>query len=143
MLRTAALIALLAIPTARLAADDAADKALKDLQGEWKLEKMTHGGEDAPADLVAKMSFTIKDSTIVPSDNPKDVATIKLDPSKKPAHIDLTGKGKTEKTMPGIYELSGDTQKMCFGDEGGDRPMEFKSAKGSKTFVMVLKKATK
>jgi hypothetical protein len=45
--------------------------------------------------------------------------------------------------MLGIYEISGDTLKVCFDPEGKKRPTEFKSASGSQTFVNVHKRVKK
>ena len=142
MMRGIALVAVLLVPAARLAADEAVDKALKAMEGDWKVEKMTAGGQELPAEAVAKITFTIKDGEITPSDNPADKAKLKLDPSKKPAHLDLTD--KSNKTVPGIYEVSGETLKLCFADEpAATRPTEFASPKDSKVVLMVLKKAKK
>jgi uncharacterized protein (TIGR03067 family) len=38
--------------------------------------------------------------------------------------------------MLGIYEISGDTLKVCFDPEGKKRPTQFKSASGSQTLVV-------
>lgn len=140
MVRGIALVAVLLIPAARLAAEEAGDKALKEIEGDWKVEKMTAGGQELPADAVAKTTFTIKDGAISSSDNPADKAKLTVDPSKKPAHVDLTD--KSNKMVPGIYEVSGDTLKLCFADNAGaTRPTEFASPKDSKVVLMVLKKA--
>ena len=45
--------------------------------------------------------------------------------------------------MLGIYELEGDTFKVCFAAPGkADRPTEFKSAAGSGHRLLVLKRET-
>jgi hypothetical protein len=44
------------------------------------------------------------------------------------------------KVMLGIYEIDGDTLKVCFDLQGKKRPREFKSASGSPTFVNVNKR---
>ena len=141
MFRAGAFVALLILASASVSADEKADKALKTLQGEWQVEKIVASGEPVPAEKIAKLTFTFKDSQLIPSDNPKDVATVKLDPDRKPAWFDLTDRMK--ETMLGIYELSGDTLKVCMADPGTERPKEFTSAKGSKTTYLVLKRASK
>jgi uncharacterized protein (TIGR03067 family) len=140
MIRGIALFAILLVPATRLSADEASDKVLKQLEGEWKIEKMVFGGMDAPPDVTAKTTLKFKGDELTPSDNPKDIAKLKLDPSKKPAHLDLTEKGG--KSMPGIYELSGDDLKICFA-EGDARPTEFVSPKDSKQVLIVLKRLKK
>jgi uncharacterized protein (TIGR03067 family) len=121
--------------------DDQAKKDLERMQGTWKVQGLTVGGMELPAAQVAKMSFTIKGDEISPNNNPKDVAVLKLDPSHKPATMDLTEKNK--KTGQGIYEIEGDTLKMCFNEPGEGRPKEFRSAAGSKTVYLVLKRDKK
>ena len=82
MLRISTLAVLLLLSTSAMAADDDAKKALKSLEGEWKVVKLVAGGAAADADAIKAMSFIIKGDQFVPSDNPKDTATIVLDPSK-------------------------------------------------------------
>jgi hypothetical protein len=38
--------------------------------------------------------------------------------------------------MPGIYEIGGDTLKVCFDPEGKERPTQFKGGPGSQTLVV-------
>jgi hypothetical protein len=45
--------------------------------------------------------------------------------------------------MLGIYEIDGDTLKVCFDPQGKVRPTEFKSAPGSENFVNVHKRVKK
>ena len=120
------------------AQDDAAKKELDKLQGKWKAEKFVVMGEEVPAAALAMMSLTCKGSELIPSDNPDDPATIKLDPAAKPKTIDLTEKSK--KVSLGIYELDGDNLKLCFAEPGTDRPKTFESPKGSKIAYVVLKR---
>ena len=73
------------------------------------------------------------------------VGTQKLDPSKSPKTIDVTVTEGLNKgaVMLGIYEINGDTLKVCFDPEGKKRPTEFKSASGSADFVNVHKRVKK
>ncbi len=141
MIRNIALVGIVTLSAASVLADEKANKALKALQGEWKVEKMVASGEQVPAEKATKLILTFKDSQLIPNDMPKDVATVKLDPDRKPAWFDLTDLSK--ETMLGIYELTGDTLKICLADPGGDRPKEFASPKGGKTAYMVLKRVSK
>jgi uncharacterized protein (TIGR03067 family) len=120
------------------AKEDGIEKDLARLQGVWKVDSCLAGGEKAPAEQVAKMSFTFKGAELIPADNPKDVARVKLDATRKPAAIDLTESNK--KTSLGIYEIDGNTLKLCFNPPGKDRPKAFESAKGSSTMYLVLKR---
>jgi uncharacterized protein (TIGR03067 family) len=83
--------------------------------------------------------------TVKKGDEVIQVGKQKLDPSKSPKASDVTvveGPNKGA-VMLGIYEISGDTLKVCFDPEGKKRPTEFKSASGSETFVVVHKRVTK
>jgi uncharacterized protein (TIGR03067 family) len=66
--------------------------------------------------------------------------TVKVDAAKTPATIDFVS-GKT--TYLGIYELQGDTLRICFV-EGKARPKDVKGTKeGAKSVVALTLKRTK
>jgi uncharacterized protein (TIGR03067 family) len=70
-------------------------------------------------------------------------ATLKLDPTKSPAWIDITfTEGpETGKARHGIYTLEGDTQRICYSDLDGDRPKEFASKPGTNHRLVVFQRS--
>jgi uncharacterized protein (TIGR03067 family) len=148
--RTLALMVLtaccLVVGAATLMADDTAKKDLDALQGTWKVESLTHAGNEAPADDLKQISMVVKDDkyTISASGKELETGTIKLDPSKKPKTIEFdiaTGNDKG-KTQLGIYELKDDTFKFCMARAGQkERPTELASTKKNQTILTVAKRA--
>jgi uncharacterized protein (TIGR03067 family) len=67
---------------------------------------------------------------------------IAIDPSKHPKAIDLVTRlpGGGSETAVGIYELSGESLKICYDATGKQRPKEFKSAEGSTVVLSILKR---
>ena len=130
-------------------ADDKADvkKELEKLQGTWTFESVEVGGKEEPAADFKGMTVTFKGDkfTVKKGDEVIQVGTEKLDPSKSPKTLDVKVTEGLNKgaVMLGIYEISGDTLKVCFDPEGKNRPTEFKSASGSQTFVAVHKRVKK
>jgi len=128
------------------------DKKPAKLDGKYLITAVEIGGEKFPDDLITKGSdaertIVIKGDQIIASKGGKDdPATIKLDASKTPAHIDVTSKkgdGKDEK-MYGIYKLDGDTLTICMVEgKPEDRPKEFKTEKGGMAIMLTLKKKDK
>ena len=69
---------------------------------------------------------------------------MKLDPSKKPAHMDIIeSNGGKDTVLKGIYVIDGDTLKVCFAPPGDKRPTEFTTAGGSGEQLVVLKRDKK
>ena len=66
----------------------------------------------------------------------------KVFPDKTPKSIDSTYSNGPAKgrTVQGIYEISGDTVKYCWGEPGKDRPKDFTTKADSGFTLMVLKK---
>jgi uncharacterized protein (TIGR03067 family) len=130
-------------------ADEKADveKELKKFQGTWTLESVETGGKEQPAAEFKGVTVIFEGDkhTVKKGDEVIQVGTQKLDPSKSPKTIDVTmTEGPNKGTvMLGIYEIEGDTLKVCFDSEGKKRPTEFKSAPGSATFVNVHKRMKK
>ncbi|WP_020468572.1 TIGR03067 domain-containing protein [Zavarzinella formosa] len=126
------------------AEDDQAKKDLEKFQGVWKVTAYEKSGTNAPKDRLEKLAFTFKESEMSMSIGPKESNTIKLDPSKKPGQLNITDTQK--KVTYGIYEIDGDTLKMCFSMAIGDetkRPVKFATEKDSNTILMVLKREKK
>jgi uncharacterized protein (TIGR03067 family) len=75
--------------------------------------------------------------------------TIKLDPAKKPKQIDYKIEKSTSEawkgvTSRGIYELDGDTLKVCRTWPDNDtRPTEFAAGKDSKLILSEFKREKK
>jgi len=108
------------------------DKPKKDedaIQGVWLLEKF-EGGPALPVPPGVQMiRFTFKDGKLdvsQPGQPQGQQGTYKLDPTAKPKSIDLTEGGNGRTTL-GIYELDGETLKICLVDgQAAVRPAEFK-----------------
>jgi uncharacterized protein (TIGR03067 family) len=120
---------------------------LKKFQGAWTFESSEFGGQKLPADQLKDFVLTYDGAkhTVKNGTQMIQAGTQTLDPSKSPKTIDVT---LTEGPMKGvvllgIYEIDGDTLRVCFDLGGKERPKEFKSAPGSQTSVNVHKRAKK
>jgi uncharacterized protein (TIGR03067 family) len=127
--------------------EDAAKKDLDALRGTWKMASLEIEGTLVPAEKLTTSTLTIKgDKYIIKVNDQTFETTMKLDPTKKPKTIDMTfldGANK-DKTALGIYDLDGDTFKMCRArSPGTDRPGEFGTWPNSDTFLVVWKKQAK
>ncbi len=137
-------VAILLVAVALVAADDAKKKK-KDaeaIQGKWTIVESFHKGkidDDPVGDVVL---FADKKLIVSPKGTDKKIEfTFKLRPDKKPREIDMTMKfGGEEMTMKAIYELSGDTLKICIAEPGKERPEALGTAADDKRKLMVLKR---
>jgi uncharacterized protein (TIGR03067 family) len=129
--------ALLILCAATAAADE---KALKELEGTYKLTAAEKGGKPAPKELVDSATVTIKGTDfLIAFGDDKKAAKIKVGGDDKLATIDITpGDGPEKgKTFPGIYKIEKGELTIAF-TEKTDRPKEFTSA--DETMLLKLKK---
>ena len=101
------------------------------------------------ADLVKQITVIIDGDKFTVKLDTDAIATgtIKLDPAKKPKHIDVTflEGGQQGQTELGIYELTADSFKVCFliGDDAAKkRPASFEADKDG-TNMMVMQRQKK
>lgn len=122
---------------------EAVDKELKKLEGTWQTVAFEHNGKTIPEENVKSWTLEIKgDKYTMTIGNNSEEGTFKVDPSKKPATVDVKpsegpNKGKTRK---GIYRLGEDEAKVCFSAIGEEeRPTDFASPEGSKNYLWTFK----
>jgi uncharacterized protein (TIGR03067 family) len=116
---------------------------LKDLKGTWVASEGQLGGEKVPDEFIKAISLTITDGKYsVTVGEQKETGTFTIDATKKPMTMDISaedGANKGKKILA-IYELSGDTMKVCYKLDDSGRPKEFKSTKDDKQFFVVYKR---
>jgi uncharacterized protein (TIGR03067 family) len=142
-----ALAALLAVtPPPSQAPPPRAGEGRKDLVGTWVAATALIDGESFDATTKIKVDrfrFEISQGKLVfrhPQGSDKATCTLGPAADGGPRTIDLVllrsaDKGKS---MPGVYELNGDTLKLAFGKVGGRRPTDFQRG----FMVFVLKRQT-
>lgn len=140
-----ALLTLILFGSALVAAD--ADADLKAMQGTWVIDKAMLAGRDHTEDFQGMKLTIAGDKYTVDFGKNTDKGTVVLDPAKTPKRIDITSaegpfKGKT---LPGIYELKGDTLVLCC-DADGDakkRPEKFAAPDTTRTMLLTYKREKK
>lgn len=113
------------------------------LQGTWLAATAELAGKPFPDEVRKSIKLVIKDDTYtVTVGKQPDRGTVKLNPGAKPKEMDVTGtdgpnKGKTFRA---IYELDGDTLRICYDLSGKGRPTEFKTKEGTQLFLVTYKR---
>jgi uncharacterized protein (TIGR03067 family) len=119
-------------------------KDAEKIQGTWTILSMERGGEKGPEDKIKNTKVVITDGLMTIKDPMREErANFKLDPAKNPKTIDFTPEKGKEGVVEGIYELKGDTLKLCFTKPGGTRPTEFASKAGTANVLIVLQRDKK
>jgi uncharacterized protein (TIGR03067 family) len=113
-----------AIPSGAIAKDDAQADAER-LQGIWQAVSALDSGTKAPDEALKNIRWTVTKDKIIYKVGDKTMEwSYKLDQSKKPKWIDLK---EGNRTTLGIYELEGDTLKICFAKQNDERSTAFES----------------
>jgi uncharacterized protein (TIGR03067 family) len=127
-------------------AEDAAKKEYTRFEGTWKIVSVEVEGAKQEEGLLKNARIILKgDKFTFKQGDMSTPGTFKVDVTTKPRTIDVTFTGGPDKgqTLHGIYELDGDTYKVCLAMPGKDRPKEFVSKPGSGHVLEVLKREKK
>jgi uncharacterized protein (TIGR03067 family) len=128
-----------------LAADDPIPKGLEKCQGTWVMDSLVVEGKDIPQANLKKTKLTIKgDKYTFVNVDVTNKGVYKVDPTKKPMTLDIVvAEGPDKgKTLSGIYEVDGDSLKICLSIKGNLRPEAFAS-KADSGIVLESWKKTK
>lgn len=122
------------------AKDDAPEKSI---DGTYKVLSATFGGK-TDAEKTKDATFEFKDGTVTIRDaggKKEEAAQFKLDPTKKPAQIDITP--KNDKAVLGIYQTKGTKAGLeltiAFAKDGKPRPADFKGDDPDTVVIKLLR----
>ena len=120
-------------------------KELAKLQGTWAVVSVERDGKPLKPDEIKNAKLVINGANYTLTLGEETIqGTYKLQPAKNPKAIDANRtKGPDQgKTVQGIYQLDGDTLKMCYHAPGKDsRPTAFATKADSGHALYVFKKA--
>jgi uncharacterized protein (TIGR03067 family) len=126
-----------------------ADKTSNDmdsLQGTWEVVSAEFEGRPDPLP-VRKHDRQIfeKDKQTITDGFSSLITRFTIDASKRPKTIDFLDFSGPHMVGKGIYLLDGDSLRLCFSldEKGNDRPKEFKTTRGEKTVLRILKRLKK
>ena len=108
---------------------------LKRFEGTWLSLSSERNGKPAPKAEATSLMITFKGNGFTMGEVGKDrtlKGTMKIDPSKTPKEFAWTAEVLEKKrTTIGIYVFEGDTLKVCYVHEGGQRPKTFSTKDGT------------
>jgi uncharacterized protein (TIGR03067 family) len=105
-----------------------------EIEGEWPMVSAVIDGKPLAAEMVKWCTRITRGNVTQILAGPQSMldAEFTLDATRTPHHIDYVNRsGKNKgKRQAGIYELAGETLRICTGPPGGTRPADFTSTTG-------------
>ncbi len=116
---------------------------LKAMEGKWTVESMEAGGKKIEIEELKGVVVTIAGGQyelLVKGE--KKAGTMKLDETKNPKAMDVTNTEGLDagKVTRSIYEISGDTMRVCYPLDGGERPKELATTENSPLLLITYKR---
>ena len=146
-MRTAFVTLFFALGVATAGDKAEAEKELQKFQGTWTFDVVEVEGKKVPAADYKEMSVTFDGEKYIVKEGKEllQSGTQKLDPSQSPKTMDVkVAEGPYKGTVIlGIYEINGDTLKVCFDPEGKKRPTQFQTTAGSPVTLVVHQRMKK
>jgi uncharacterized protein (TIGR03067 family) len=132
-----ALVLTLAVP-ATAKPDDS-----QDIQGTWLPTQAEIGGKGMTDDFLKNTVLKLDNGKYeVTVANVPDKGNYAINPKMNPKTLDIAGIDgpNAGKKIPAIYELHGDTLRICYGLGDSPRPTEFKSSPGTQNFLVTYQR---
>jgi uncharacterized protein (TIGR03067 family) len=116
---------------------------LKAMEGKWRVETAEAGGKAVDAPDLKELLITITGATYeVMFKDKTDRGSLALDETKSPRTMDATDTEGDDvgKVIKAIYELKGDTMRVCYPIKGDMRPVEFATKEGSAVLLVTYRR---
>ena len=114
------------------------------IQGSWQAVSGEIGGKPLPPAAVKGTLLKLANGNyeVASVDGKPDTGSYKLMSSARPKRIDvILGLGPDAgKVIPAIYDLAGDSLKICYALRGSNAPTEFKTAAGTAGYLLVYQR---
>ncbi len=111
------------------------------IAGDWQVVYSEDSGRIAPQELLKDLHMVITSDTMTMElGGHQSIFTFELDPRTTPKSIDMTENGRRKQ---GIYDLQGDTLRICFDEQSDNRPTAFDSQTDSANDVVIMLKRIK
>jgi uncharacterized protein (TIGR03067 family) len=128
----------------KLSAGDRSDAGdLKMLQGAWNVAGVEINGTAVSGEDLPKIVVTIKDSSYSAAfEDRTERGAFTIDPAKGPHQMDIRPESGADagETLPGIYELTADGFRICYGRPGRSRPSAFSTGDEAGRMMIVYKR---
>jgi uncharacterized protein (TIGR03067 family) len=127
----------------KLTGGSASATELHKFQGVWEVARGEANGEQVPPDDAVGLTVTIKEKDYVVSKNDgSDRGAFTIDPERHPKQMDVlpeTGPVAGRKLLA-IYEFVGDTLRISYAVDGGERPKNFTTEPDSGRLLITYKR---
>jgi uncharacterized protein (TIGR03067 family) len=124
--------------------DAAIKRDMAERDGTWQVIDLVVNGEKASAADMKSFKVTNHDNTWTITHDNREVArgTSTIDPLARPKTIDflVADASMKDQVFHGIYEITGNTRKLCYAPPGAARPTTFISAPRSDRVLVVLQR---
>lgn len=115
-----------------------------ELRGVWQATKVTVSGQSIPAAELGSIRLTLTGTRFTTRRGEETLfdSSYTADSTTSPMEIEMVGSGGDFEGQAalGIYELAGETLRICYSMPGFGRPREFASAPGSGAFLIILRR---
>lgn len=115
------------------------------VQGRWLPVQAELAGQAVPDTILQSISLRLDQGRYEVHAGPStDLGTYLLDTNARPKGMVITGtEGPNQgRTFPAIYELTGDTLRICYDLSGAKRPTEFKTLAGTQLYLVTYHRQT-
>jgi uncharacterized protein (TIGR03067 family) len=116
------------------------------IRGTWNPLSAELAGQPFPQQVLNTIQLILtEDRYTAVVAGAKDVGNLTLHSNQQPKALDILGTEGPNKgrTILAIFELAGDSLKICYDLEGKTRPAEFKTNPGTKQFLVHYKRVAK